>query len=194
MTARERAAPRRPERFALRVVKGGFLPADGTTLARLRARNYAIGDLVFAEFKRPRSPGFHRLAHALGTLFVQNIEAFEGLDAHSCLKRLQLESGVGCDEIGLPLRAAFPDRAEAWIREHMGASLADLYRAVTAMFVDTKAVIPVRIPLSLSYESMEQGEFRIVIAGLCDHVSKTYWPTLNAEQIEAMANAMVEAP
>src|SRR5690606_6744343 len=100
--------PKRPERFAMRVVKGAFQPADATTHARLAARGYRMNDLVFAEFKRPRNPGFHRLAHALGTLFVENIEALDHLDAHSCLKRLQLEADVGCEEIMVPIGAVWP--------------------------------------------------------------------------------------
>lgn len=182
----------RPERFALSVVKGGFQPADASTQARLRARNYHLGELVFAEFKRPRNPGFHRLAHALGTLFVEHIDDFANLNSHDCLKRLQLEAGVGCYEIGIQLRHAFPSRAESWIREHMGDAMADLYRAITGAFFKSNDVIPVLIPRSLSYESMEEGEFKQVVAGICGHVSKTYWPSLSPERIEAMADAMVD--
>lgn len=87
------------ERFALRVVKGGFAPADSTTSSRLRVRAYRTGDLVFAEFRKPRNPGFHRLAHQLGLLCAENLDAFAGMDPHAVLKRLQLESGVACDEV-----------------------------------------------------------------------------------------------
>lgn len=87
-------------RYALRVIRGGYAPADAFTAASLRKR-HRVGDLVFAEFKRPRNPGFHRLAHQLGTLLAENIEAFAGLDSHDVLKRLQIEANVGCDEIGL---------------------------------------------------------------------------------------------
>lgn len=87
------------ERFALRVVKGGFAVADSYSLGRLRERSYRVGDLLFAEFRKPRNPGFHRLAHALGKLVAENLDAFTGMDPHTVLKRLQVESGVGCDEI-----------------------------------------------------------------------------------------------
>lgn len=193
MTARTAIPNRaRPERFALRVVKGGFQPADATTRTRLAARKYRMGELVFAEFKRPRNPGFHRLAHALGTLFVENIEAFEGLNAHTCLKRLQLESGIGCEEVGVPFRYTLPTRAEAWVREHMGDAMADLYRAFTRAFFKADDVIPLRIPRSLSFESMEQGEFQQVVAGLCAHVSKNYWTGCTPEEIEEMAKLWVD--
>ena len=96
MTAVRSAKPR----HALRVIKGGFAPADSTAAASLRG-SYRIGDLVFAEFKKPRNPGFHRLAHALGGMIAENIEAFDALPAHSVIKRLQIEANVGCDEIAV---------------------------------------------------------------------------------------------
>lgn len=92
---------RTPERHALRIIKGGFAPADIGTANRLRDKGFKVGDLTFAEFKRPRNPGFHRLVHAFGEILVQNIEAFEALNSHTVLKRLQLESGAGCDEMAI---------------------------------------------------------------------------------------------
>ena len=50
-----------------------------------------------------------------------------------------------------------------------------------------------RVPRSLSYESMDQDEFHAVIAAMCAYVAKTYWPSMDAERIEAMASAWVEA-
>lgn len=91
----------KPERIPLRVVKGGFQPADSMAAAKLRNRAYSIGDVVFCEVKKPRNPKFHRLAHALGQILVENIEAFESLDGHRVLKRLQIESGIGCDEMAI---------------------------------------------------------------------------------------------
>lgn len=92
---------RTPDRFALRVRKGGFDVADTTTAARLRQRSYAVGDLVFVEIRKPRNPKFHRLAHQLGLLCAENLDAFEGMDGHAVLKRLQIESGIGCDEMAI---------------------------------------------------------------------------------------------
>lgn len=50
-----------------------------------------------------------------------------------------------------------------------------------------------RVPRSLSFESMDEGEFKAVIATMCSYVSKTYWPSLSPEKIEAMADAWVAA-
>jgi len=151
---------RRPEKFALRVTKGALVPADGFTAARLKERKYKINDVVFAELKKPRNPKFHRLAHQLGALVSQNIESFSGTAAHNVLKRLQLETNIGCDEV---------------------AYLSDGYGFITQ-----------RIPLSLSFESMDEGEFHEVLKGMCRHIADKYWPTLDSEEIASMAELMVD--
>ena len=151
---------RQPERFALRVTsQGSFIPADTTTRARLRDKGYRVNDLVFAEFKKPRNPRFHRLAHQLGILCTENIDAFEGMDAHKVLKRLQVEANVGCDEMAI-------------IVPGVGKCLH-------------------LTPRSLSFESMDESEFKGVIAGFCRHIAKQYWPALTADEIESMAGVMV---
>lgn len=149
------------ERFALKVVKGGFEVADTFTQARLRQRSYRVGDLVFAEFRKPRNPKFHRLAHQLGILCAENLDAFNGMDPHAVLKRLQVESGVGCDEIACQMPNG------------RGNYLA-------------------RIPKSLSFESMDEGEFHEVMRGLCRHLAVQYWQDCTLEQIESMAGCMVQ--
>lgn len=50
-----------------------------------------------------------------------------------------------------------------------------------------------RVPRSLSFGSMDDGEFRQVIAAMCAHVARTYWPSLSPDRIEAMASVWVEA-
>lgn len=150
---------KRPEKIALRIDKGCLIPADSLSLARLKAKKFNKGDLVFAVLSQPRNPKFHRLAHQFGTLVAENIEQFEGMNCHNVLKRLQIESGVGCEEVSV------------------------LLQGMNVLY---------RIPISLSFESLDEGEFHELISGLCHHVSKTYWPTLSAEAIENMASAMVD--
>jgi hypothetical protein len=154
------SAKRAKPRYALRVVKGGYAPADQSTAARLR-ESHRVGNLVFAEFSKPRNPGFHRLAHQLGGMLAENLDAFDGMDAHKVLKRLQIEARVGCDEMAI-------------IVPGVGKCLH-------------------LIPRSLSYESMSEDEFHKVIADMCKHVSRTYWPTCTPEQVEQMASVWVEA-
>lgn len=151
---------RRPERIALRVHKGCLVPADGISQQRLRARNYRLNDIVFAEIRKPRNPKFHRLAHQLGTVLAENIAAFEGMGPHDVLKKLQREANIACEEVA----AEIPGLGE----------------------------IKIRNPVSLSFESMEEGEFRQVIGAMCAHVSAKYWPGMSPEQIELMASVYVE--
>ena len=88
-------------RVMLRVVKGALAPADAFAAQELRRRGYRVGDILAGEIKKPRNPGFHRLAHQLGNVVADNIEAFQGLNAHAVLKRLQIEANVCCDDIAL---------------------------------------------------------------------------------------------
>ena len=94
-------ATKKPERLLLSVAKGALVPADGYTAARLRARGFKVGDEVLAVLTKPRNPKFHRLVHQFGQVLVDNIEAFENLDGHRVLKRLQVEGGIACDEMAM---------------------------------------------------------------------------------------------
>lgn len=155
------AVKQRKERSALRVIKGGLVPADAFTAMRLREKGYKVGDIVFAELRKPRNPGFWGLAHKFGEMLAQNIDSFNGMDAHKVLKRLQWEANIGCEEMGVMVP---------------GIGLAMM-----------------RIPKSLGYESLEQGEFYEVMRGFCEHVAQKYWPSMTAEEIEAMVPFMVDA-
>lgn len=142
-----------------RVGKGMLVPHDAYTTSQLRTKGYHIGDVLSAELRKPRNPGFHGLAHRLGELIAANLDAFEGVEAHQVLKRLQIEANVGCDEIALNFPGVGP--------------------------------CTYRVPRSLSFESMDQGEFKEVITRMCQYVSKQYWGGLSADKIEAMADAWV---
>lgn len=48
-----------------------------------------------------------------------------------------------------------------------------------------------RIPQSLSFDSMDEGEFREIVRAFCRHISMHYWPSLEAEQIEEMAQSFI---
>ena len=92
---------KRPERFLLRVVKGGFQPADGYTESRLREKGYRVNDVLLAALVKPRNPKFHRMMHVFGKMVADNIDEFSGMDAHSVIKRIQYEANVECDHIGV---------------------------------------------------------------------------------------------
>lgn len=86
------------ERIRLRIVKGALVPADNRALEILRERAFHIGDIVSADITKPRNVRFNALIHHIGQLVAQNIESFSGMNGHAVIKRLQLESGIACDE------------------------------------------------------------------------------------------------
>ena len=65
------------------------------------ASNWRPGETLAGELRKPRNPRFHRLMHAIGGLAAENLDEFEGMDGHQVLKRLQIESGIGCDEMAV---------------------------------------------------------------------------------------------
>lgn len=138
-----------------RVERGALVPASELAAQSLRQRGYKIGDVVSAELRQPRNPQFHGLAHVFGQLLLDNLDTFEGLDAHRVLKRLQWESGVGCDEM--------------------------------ACNVPNVGLHTIRIPRSLSFDMMDQGEFYAVYSGLCGHVRRTYWRDMPETETERLA-------
>src|SRR4030067_506831 len=152
-------AKREPEKLMLRIEKGAFLPADGYTASRLRERGYHTGELVGAIVAKLRNPRFNRLVHRIGQLCAANLGAFSGMDAHQVIKRVQLESGIACDE--------------------------------TAIRVPGLGMVMHRTPRSLSFESMDDGEFHDAARGLCRWIAAEYWPTLSAEQVQEMAESFV---
>jgi hypothetical protein len=101
------------QKMSLRVEKGSLVPADAEAAEMLRAKGLRIGDVVHVELTKLRNPRFNALAHAIGRLCTENIEAFAGMDAHAVLKRLQLESGLECSE----QVAELPDGTQYLIRQ-----------------------------------------------------------------------------
>lgn len=89
------------KKIYFRVAKGALVPADPYAASVFRERGYKLNDLLAADLIKPRNPKFNRLVHQLGQLTVANIDAFSGLDAHTAIKRLQIEGKVSCDEIGV---------------------------------------------------------------------------------------------
>lgn len=69
----------------------------------MKERGYHEGDELRLEIKQPRNVKFHRLAHAVGNLLVENVEAFRHLSGHQALKQVQREAGVCCEPMELDL-------------------------------------------------------------------------------------------
>lgn len=150
---------RKPTPFMMRVEKGCLVPADNYTVGRLRERNYHAGDLVACTIKKLNNPKFHRLVHRIGQLCAKNIEVFRGTDAHTVLKRLQIEGNIHCEAIGVVL----------------GGMAAEY-----------------RYPLSLDFETVDDGERHEIARAFCRLISERYWHELTPEQVEEMAESFVE--
>lgn len=148
------------EKVYLRVSKGALIPADPYAASVLRDRGYHMGDLLAADLTKPRNPKFNRLVHQLGQLVVANIEAFAGLDAHTAIKRLQIEGKVACDEIGI--------------------------------MVPGYGMVIQLIPRSLSYQSLDEGEYQHAARGISRTIAERYWPDSTPEAIEEMAGCMIQ--
>lgn len=163
MTDKPKPKKRKLETIYLRVEQGALVPADGYARNQLRAKGYRTGDVLSAVLKKLRSAGFNRLVHRIGQLVVKNIDAFAGIDAHTAIKRLQIEGKVACDEIGILIQGY----------------------GMNGMMVQF-------IPRSLSFESMDEGEYREAARGICRTIAERYWKELTPEQIEEMAESFVE--
>ena len=48
------------------------------------------------------------------------------------------------------------------------------------------------IPRSLSFESMDEGEYLVAARGICRTIAERYWPGLDEDQIAKMAELFVE--
>ena len=154
-------ADRRKNRTYMRFNREGYLyPADNCAASELRSRGYKHGDVVSVAITKLRSPGFNRLAHKIGQLVVASIDAFQGMEAHMALKRLQLEANAACEEIMINVAGS---------------------------------EVLARTPKSLSFESLDEGEFTEAIKKICNHIVDCYWPTETPEAIERMAMQWVEA-
>lgn len=78
-----------------------LIPATKGDQDQIARRGVKINQVVRTSLTRPRSLINHRMAHALGGLVVEHIEGFEECDYHEAIKKLQRESGVGCEQLDI---------------------------------------------------------------------------------------------
>lgn len=50
----------------------------------------------------------------------------------------------------------------------------------------------VSVARSIAYDSMDEGEFREVARSICRVIADRYWPSMSAEDIEKMAEIMID--
>lgn len=141
---------------------GALVPAHPIDRRLLRERGFRRDIPIRAEMKQSRNVKFHRLAHAVGNLLADNVEAFAGLTGHEALKLVQMESGVCCEPMELnlgplgkvqvkqPRSLAFDEMAEdefgvffegitAYIGEHYAHVMLDEIRAEFWLMVQGEA-------------------------------------------------------
>lgn len=140
-------------------------PIDGRLM---KERGWRRGDQARAEFKKARNAKFHRLAHALGHLLVDNVDGFESLSAHDAIKRVQREAGVCCEQQEVDLGT---------IR------FGDLAVPV--------GLVPATVARSLAFDEMEEDEFAEFFRGITNHIDKTYLAGLT-DEVRAEYFLMVE--
>ncbi|SET40946.1 hypothetical protein SAMN05216326_12544 [Nitrosomonas marina] len=177
---------RKPVPVFMRVIQGGFVPADATAEQQLRDKKFKIGDVVKVFVRKLRSGKFNRKVHRIGQLCVEHIDDFKHMDAHSVLKRLQLEGNIYCDEI-----AVRPSGIRTLIPREVIKTLKPVLELFGLKLTDTGLLI-VRIPRSLSFESMDQAEYEDAARKMCDYISEVYWRSLESWQIEEMADSFVD--
>lgn len=125
---------------------GALVPAHPIDQRLMKERKFHVNREVRAELKQPRNPQFHRLAHAIGNLLVDEVEEFRDLDGHSALKKLQELSGVCCD-------------AETFVLD-----LGTLGRHEIAR----------NVPRSLAFDELEEDEFRRFFEGITAYIGEHY--------------------
>lgn len=168
---------------------GAFAPLHDIDRRLAKDRGYRAGREYRLEIKESRNAAFHRLAHVIGNLLVDNVEAFRDLDAHAAIKQLQLESGICCETVemdALPVVKALLDAAEAVL----GAGA----RTVLAGVLPEIRSIPVKVAQSLAFDSMEEEDFAAFFKGITawigDHYAHVmlddaraeYWRMVNGRQ------------
>ena len=176
----------------LKAVEGGFVPADKASRKVLSSAHVKVGDNVLAMLDAPRNPGFHRLAYKFARVCRHNIDDFAGLSEHDVLKQLQLRTGMGCEQVEIPV-------GDVWgaISETLISLVGPQALAITAAvepYMEGETV-QVNRPRSLSFGDMSQSEFRLMFSAFCRYVSETYWPTLTDVEVAQLAALMPdEAP
>ena len=164
---------------------GCLVPDGWANSTILRERKYRTNDLLRAAITHPRSAKFHRMVHHLGTLVKRNVESFAHLDSHAVIKRLQRECGVACETQSIdasPVVNSILAAAESLLGEAAA-------RMLEAVLPEIKT-IDVLVPQSLSFDCMDESDFRMLWDGICAHIVAVYWPELSIDQIEAMTELM----
>lgn len=168
---------------------GCLVPAGHVDRAILRRKKIKTGMRIRTTVSKERSYGQHKYAHKIGQFMEANVEGFEGMDAHQVIKVLQLDGGVFCDEqeidaspvVGAVLKAA-------------GIVLGEAAAKMLAAVLPSIKTIKVKVPRSLSFDEMDEGDFQAFIKGICRHITEKHMPTLSPEQVTDLIDLMPDDP
>lgn len=106
------------------------------------------------------------------------------MDPHKVIKRLQLEGNIYCDEIAIkPYSILMVDSILKAVKP-----ILDLF----GLKISDDGLLIIRMPRSLSFESLDEAEFHDAAKQICRFLAEKYWHGLDAEQIESMADLMVQ--
>ncbi|ULQ47414.1 hypothetical protein JN531_003815 [Flagellatimonas centrodinii] len=181
---------RKRPRLHLRLIKGALVPADHVSVEMIRRRGWRVGDVLAADLSKPRNPQFNRLVHALGLMCADQIDDFAGLDGHAVIKRIQIEGDIGCETVMVRAGGLW-----AQVTDHVVRVLGESARPALVLIANLmgQTDIPVRVPRSLAFSEMEEGEFHELYRRMADYIARTYWPDLDAPTIQDMAELMPAA-
>lgn len=124
----------------------------------MKDRGWRKGDEARAEFKKSRNIKFHRLAHALGHLLVDNVESLRHLSAHDALKKVQRESGVCCETQMVDMGVI---------------KFGDLSVLV--------GEVPVTVARSIAFDEMPEDEFGEFFNGITDYIDVNYQSAMTCD-------------
>lgn len=176
---------RKPSKIYMRVKTGCLEPTDIHAERQLREKKFKLGDVVSVIVRKLRNPRFNRLVHRIGQLCVEHIEEFKYMDAHAVLKRIQLEGNIYCEEVAVkPIGAGL-------IPVAVIASLKPVLELFGLKLTENGLLI-VRIPISLSFETMDEAEYYDAAQKICRFISENYWQGVTPEGIEEMTESMID--
>lgn len=177
------------EKIEFKYHDGSLIPASNYARSLLQLRNYKDGQVVRADITKLVNPKFNRLVHKIGQLCIDHIDDFEGYsDAHAVVKRLQIECGAWCEEIGISL-----GKFHYMVGSVLQRPAFTKFLRLCGIVVGDDGLLIMRVPKSLSFSEIDQENYVLAARQICRHISEVYWPTCTPEQVEAMAeqNAMV---
>ena len=145
----------------------GLVACSAVDRAILKARRFRPDGRVRCEIKNPRHEGFHRLVHVFGMFLIEHVDGYEkhGKDAHAAVKDCQVRSGAACELQKVDMDVPGIGMCEC----------------------------TVRLPRSLSFDEMDEDEFKSAFDIMVQYTADNDYPGLTSAQI-ADFESLLESP